>query len=143
MGQNKDLLKFVPNYPINLIAPANIKDDDFEKFRTDLGLAMKVLKHQDDDADKVIGETNHRKIDRNTAVFLNRVAKLELDFDEKGDDVDMCLAMENRMKREKITGVIEYMKDEGISDSDIIRKIMERYHVTKEYVLAILSPKTV
>ena len=29
--KDKELLKFIPNYPINLIAPANISDEDFEK----------------------------------------------------------------------------------------------------------------
>lgn len=141
--KDKSLLKFIPNYPINLIAPANISDEDFEKFSTDLGLAMKVLKHQNEDADQVIEETNHRKIDRKTAVFLNRVAKLELEFEEKEELIDMCKAMENRDKKMKITGAIEYMKDEGKTENDIISKIMEKYNVTKEYVLALLSPKTI
>ena len=141
--KDKSLLKFIPNYPINLIAPANINDEDFEKFSTDLGLAMKVLKHQNEDADQVIEETNHRKIDRKTAVFLNRVAKLELEFEEKEELVDMCLAMENRDKKMKITGAIDYMRDEGKTENDIISKIMEKYNVTKEYVLALLTPKTV
>ncbi len=89
--KDKGLLKFVPNYPINLIAPTNIGDTDFGKFGTDLGLAMKVLKYQKDGAVEVIEETNHRMIDRKTAVFLNRVANLGLEFEEKEDAVDMCL----------------------------------------------------
>lgn len=40
--KDKDLLRFIPNYPINLIAPANMTDSDFDKFSTKLGLAMKV-----------------------------------------------------------------------------------------------------
>ena len=54
----------------------------------------------------------------------------------------MCLAMEKRYQREKIIGVIDFMKDEGFADKDIISKIMEKYEVTKEYVMELLISKT-
>ena len=139
--QNKDLLKFVPNYPINLIAPAYIKDNDFNKFGTDLGLAMKVLKYQKAGAVEVIEETNHRKIDRNTAVFLNNVANLGLEFDEKEVMIDMCKAMDDNNRKMKISGAIEAYRDCGTSDEDIIKKIIAKFQVTKEYVLALLAPQ--
>lgn len=141
--RDKELLRFIPNYPINLIAPANIGDADFEKFGTDLGLAMKVLKYQKAGAIEVIEETDHRRIDRNTAIFLNRVANLGLEFEEEEETVDMCKAMEDNNRKMKITGAIETMQDMGAAENDIITKIMEKYNVTKEYVLALLSPKPV
>ena len=141
--EDKGLLRFVPNYPINLIAPANIGDAEFGKFGTDLGLAMKVLKYQKEGAVEVIEETDHRMIDRNTAVFLNRVANLGLEFEEKEDSVDMCKAMEDNNRKMKISGAIETMQDMGTAENDIISRIMEKYHVTKEYVLALLAPKPV
>lgn len=55
----------------------------------------------------------------------------------------LCKAMENRDKKMKIIGAIDYMRDEGKSENDIISKIMEKYNVTKEYVLVLLAPKTV
>ena len=45
------------------------------------------------------------------------------------------VSLENRMRKEKISGVIEYMKIEGKSDDDIIDRIMKMYNVTKEYIL--------
>ena len=55
----------------------------------------------------------------------------------------MCKAMEDNNRKMKITGAIETMQDMGTAESDIITKIMEKYNVTKEYVLALLSPKPV
>lgn len=127
--------------PINLIAPANMVDADFEKFNTKLGLAMKVLKYQKAGAVEVIEATNHERIDRETAVFLNRVAKLGLEFDEKEDEVDMCQAMEENNKKREVTGAIKGMQMMGASESDIVNKITEAFHVTKEYVLALLAPQ--
>lgn len=139
--KDKGLLKFIPNYPINLISPANMSDNDFEKFHTDLGLAMKVYKYLKAGVVEVIEATNHEKIDRDTALFLNTTAKLGLEFDEKEEAIDMCKAMEDNNRKMKIIGTIDYMRDEGKSESDIIDKIIDKYHVTKEYVLALLAPQ--
>lgn len=141
--KDKGLLKFIPNYPINLIAPANMVDTDFAKFSTDLGFAMNVLKHQNDAADKILEETNHKRIDRNTAVFLNTVAKLGLEIEDKEEEIDMCVAMENRMKKEKVMGAIEVLRVDGKSDEDIIAKVMKLFDVSREYVQNLLAPKAV
>ena len=53
----------------------------------------------------------------------------------------MCKAMEKNNQRQKIEGVIQGMQLMGASESDIISKIVETFHVTREYVLALLAPK--
>ena len=139
--KNDAIKSYVPDYKLNLISPADMEDEEFGKFSTDLGFAMEVIKHQSSDADEVIERTNHRKIDRDTALFLNTAVKLNLEYEEETGGVDMCLAMEKKEKKDKIIGVIDYMRDEGKSESDIIDKIIDKYHVTKEYVLALLTPQ--
>ena len=116
-------------------------DEEFKKFNTDLGFALEVIKHQSTDADEIICRTNHRKIIRETALFLNSKAKLNLEYEEKSGGIDMCKAMENRDKRNEINGVITGMRMMGASDNDIITKIVEKFNVTKEYVLALLGPQ--
>ena len=54
----------------------------------------------------------------------------------------MCLAMEKKEQRDKITGAIDGMRLMGASDNDIISKIVENFNVTKEYVIALLTPQT-
>lgn len=138
---DETMKRFIPNYWINLISPADMDDAEFKKFHTHLGLAMKVIKHQSEDADQVIMATDHEKIDPETAVFLNRAVNLQLEYEDEPGGVDMCKSMEKRMQKEKITGVIQGMQLMGASDNDIISKIVETFHVTKEYVLALLAPK--
>ena len=55
--------------------------------------------------------------------------------------VCMCLAMEKKAQRDKITGAIEAMKILGVNDNDIVSKIVENFNVTKEYVLELLVPQ--
>lgn len=137
---DKRLYRFLNDYKLNLISPADMGEGEFEKFHTDLGLAMKVIKHQKEDADEVIKETNHRKIDRDTAFFLNRAVNLGLEYEEKDGGIDMCLAMEKKQKKDEINGAIKGMRIAGMSDGDIITKIIENFNVTKEYVLDLLVP---
>ena len=139
--EDKELLKFIPNYWVNLIAPTNMNDNDFDKFHTDLGLAMKVLKYQNEGVVEVIQSTNHKKIDRDTAVFLNAVTNLGLEFQEKEEAIDMCKAMEDYTKKQRIVGAIEAMKRLNTSDPDIVNTIMDMFDVTRDYVLALLTPK--
>ncbi len=118
-----------------------MSEDEFKKFHTELGFAMKLLKHQSEDADEMIVQTGHKKISSETAYFLNAAMKLNLEFEEEAGGVDMCKAMEKRDQRQKITGAIDVLRLDGVSDEDIITKVTKLYNVTKEYVLALLAPK--
>ena len=53
----------------------------------------------------------------------------------------MCKAMEKRYQEKEVTGAIKGMRIAGMDDDDILVKVMEAFHVTKEYVLALLLPK--
>lgn len=139
---DKRILRVIPDYFINLIAPANIDDDDFGKFNTDLGLAMKVIKYQRHGAVEIIQQTNHRKIDRGTAEFLNKVANLNLVYDEPEEEgeVDMCQAMEDYTKKTEVLSAIKALKLSGQTVDQIIKLVTENYHVSKEYVEDLMNP---
>ncbi len=139
--QDERLYRFLNDYKLNLISPADMADEEFQKFHTDLGFAMKLIKHQSTDADEVIMKEGNRKVSTDTAYFLNAAIKLGLEFEEEEGGVIMCKSMENRMLKEKVTGAIQGMQMAGASEKDIISKIIEKYNVTKDYVLALLAPQ--
>lgn len=64
---------------------------------------------------------------------------MSLEYEEKSGGVDMCLAMEKKEKKDKITGMIEIYREYGESQEFIIDKIIEKFDVTRDYVLAILN----
>ena len=139
------LLRVIPNYFINLIVPARMEDADFEKFHTDFGFAMKVIKHQTDDTIEIIKGTKNRKIDRDTAEFLNTVVKLELVYQEPAEEVevDMCKAMEDYTKKMKILGAVEMLRDLGMDNQSIIEKIMDKFNLTQSAAEEYVLPKAV
>ena len=141
--RDKRIIPFLTDYKLNLISAADTDDADFDKFHTDLGLVMKTIKHQKTDADKIIEETDHRKVDPDAAFFLKKAANLDLEFEVEDGGVDMCVSLERKYKEKEIAGAIGILRDDGRSDSDIVERIIQKYKVTKEYVQELLSPKTV
>ena len=139
--QDERLYRFLNDYKLNLISPVDMADEEFQKFHTDLGFAMKLIKHQSTDADEVIMKEGNRKVSTDTAYFLNAAIKLGLEFEEEEGGVIMCKAIENKEKRDKVTGAIQGMRLVGASDEDIITKIVNHFGVSKEYVLALLAPQ--
>lgn len=140
---DRRIYRFLNDYKLNLISPADMGEEEFEKFHSELGYAMKLIKHQSEDADKVIMETGHKKISPETAYFLKSAMKLDLELEEEPGGIDMCKALEKKETRDKITGMIVGMRVMGASDYDIISKITETFNVTKEYVIALLAPQKV
>ena len=139
--RDERLYRFLSDYKLNLISPADMDEDEFVKFHTELGFAMKLLKHQAADADELIVREGHRKVSSETAYFLNAAMKLNLELEEEPGGVDMCKAMEKRDQRKEVTEAIKAYRLDGASDEDIIAKVMKLYNVTREYVLALLAPK--
>ena len=138
---NEEMKRFIPNYWINLISPADMGEDEFVKFHTELGFAMKLLKHQSEDADELIVREGRRKVSSETAYFLNAAMKLNLELEVESGGIDMCKALEKRYQEKEVTGAIKGMRIAGMADDDILKKVMEAFNVTKEYVLALLAPK--
>ncbi len=51
----------------------------------------------------------------------------------------MCKAMERKEKRDEVNGIIKFLKLDGVSEEEIITKVIKCFGVTREYVLALLK----
>ena len=76
--------------------------------------------------------TNHRKIDKDTALFLNTTAKLGFEFDEKEEAIDMCKAMED-LREESIQRGIDQNRVESI------KSIMKKLQYTAQQAMDLLE----
>ena len=107
---NERLLKFVPNYKLNLLTPAQISEEDFGKFRTGLGAVMQFAKHRNDqDVNWMAGNKRFEEMDRETADLIKTVTGADIRFDAKGDVVNMWAAWENG---------INQARNDGFSDGE-------------------------
>ena len=92
-----EILKFVDNYHIHLISPADIADEDFSKFHTELSLALKYIKYSKDKKRlrRIMQEdTAFKNVSRRTADMVNIVTNSNLHYADGEERVDMCEAIE-------------------------------------------------
>lgn len=139
--QDPEILNFVPDYRINLIAPANIPDGDFDaKFSTGLGLVFKTIHSGSNALDMLAGE--HRKIDIGSAEFIKEVLEVDINIEEADQEgvIDMGEATKKYLLKRDIMTAIKIYKKTGMSEEDIIKNVMEDFDVSREFVYEILHP---
>lgn len=69
---DEKLLSYIQDYRINLIEPAKISDEEYDRFKTDLGAVMQFIKHQlDEDGSWIKGKTRFESIVK--VSFGNRI----------------------------------------------------------------------
>ena len=102
--EDKRLLKFVPDYKLNLLTPAQISDEDFAKFRTGLGAVMQFAKHRNDkDVSWMEGNKRFEQMDWDTASLIKTVTGANIQI-EKGESVNMWAAWENGINQARNDG---------------------------------------
>lgn len=128
------ILRVVPDYKINLIAPAEIPDGDFDsRFSTGLGLVLHAIKYSRTKAVDVLKATNHRKIDRESGEFLCDALNMDLRFSEPEEEgeVDVCKAVYDYTLKEQVMAAIGAWKDVGISEEEIVKRATENIKLQK------------
>ena len=132
------LLSFVPDYRINLLAPNRIPKGDFDKFRTDVGPLLEYIKNQKDKEklDKIMHENDRfRSVDSETASLINTITGSRLKYDTREEKVDMCKAIDDMRKESKEEG-----RTEGIESNRLesIRNVMDGLKYTAQQAMELL-----
>ena len=132
--KNSDILKFVPDYKMNLIEPISMKKTEIDKFNSDfreLAAFIHCGKNKDAMEELVQNDDRFRHLDPLVANIVNDVTKsgLTIQPNEKGE-VDMCVA---------IAGIKEEGRAEGRAEGenrafDLIKLLLDagRYEDIKK-----------
>lgn len=145
--QNRELLSYVPDYKINLIEPAAISDEEYDKFKTDLGSVMQFIKHQsDEDGSWIKGKARFEHVEKEAVELINLITGSDIVGEEK-EGINMCRAWENSMnnarkegelkgKREgELKGKIETLYEEcDMSVEQIAKKVSKSEEYVKEVI---------
>ena len=98
------MLRFVQDYKLNLLTPADIAEEDFAKFRTGLGAVMQFAKHRNDnDVSWMEGNKRFEQMDWDTASLIKTVTGANIQI-EKGESVNMWAAWENGINQARNDG---------------------------------------
>ena len=135
MFKNYDerLLSYVPDYRINLIAPASIDDADFARFSSNLREVLSFIKYSSDKQmiNRLLDEDeNFNKLEREAVDVLNACVNAKIAVKEKEEVVDVCKAIQD-MIDEATEKAVEKAVGEAVektvetTTADNIRRLIE------------------
>ena len=116
---DEELLPFIPDYRINLLAPREITD--FTGFRTSIRQLFEVLKNAYDKEkmqEVLQNDEKFSRVDRETVEAINLFAGTDIDIDEKEEVIDMCKAWEEQKNEGREEGR-ELGREEGREEGRI------------------------
>ena len=125
---DEELLPFIPDYRINLLAPREITD--FTGFRTSIRQLFEVLQNAYDKEkmqEVLQNDEKFSNVDRETVEAINLFAGTNIDIDEKEEVIDMCKAWEEQ-------------KNEGREEG---RELGERQKIISQIVKKLQKDKSV
>jgi len=154
---DEELMPFIPDYRINLLAPREITD--FTGFRTSIRQLFEVLKNAYDKEkmqEVLQNDEKFSRVDRETVEAINLFAGTDIDIDEKEEVIDMCKAWEDQKnegrelgreegrelgERQKIISLIVKKLQKDKSVAEIADDLEEKEEVIAPIYEAALSMK--
>ena len=106
--KNKKVLSFIPDYKINLIAPARMSDEEINQFATNLREVMLFIKYSRDKEKLnaiLAKDEGFKSVEMKAARVINTVTGSGLELKESEATVDMCLAIDEMRKEERNAGM--------------------------------------
>ncbi len=134
--ENKDLLRLVSDYRLNLVVPKEIKD--FGKFRTDFGTVMEYISCSKDK--NALRELKNNRITGGMGLSDEAVdvlntcvnAKIKKNDKVKGGRTDMCIAMDELIEEEKARVLINIIRNYMIKTSSTLEETCEVLGITMD-----------
>ena len=105
---DNDLLKYIPNYHLNLIEPYQMTDSDIEKLKSDFKAICDYIRiSHDKDGIDTIKRKNYNKIEIETMNVINYLTGSKMIYEKKEGKLDMCKAFDEFEKRAVSRGKVE------------------------------------
>lgn len=107
MGKVDILSKQITDYPLSILEPARLSEEELGRMQSDLKLVMGFIKYF---ADKEALDSYMKKqegfhtILKESVVLLKEVCSLNLDVEEGEDVTDMCKAIQDMQDEARIIG---------------------------------------
>jgi hypothetical protein len=90
--KNEHMMPLVPDYKLNLIAPALLQEEDFDLFHSSLREVLLFIKYAKDEKVRELVENDEafRHMDKKAVKVINECTGAKLPIKEKEEVVDMC-----------------------------------------------------
>ncbi len=141
----KELLDLAPDYTMHLIEPARMTDEDFEKFSTSMGKVLKFMKlSRDKYGMQELMETDdaYKSMERKAVRVLSECANISIDIDSNEEAIDMCKAWSDAQRDTAVYAVIRALRGVNLSDSEILRALIDQFQINEEEAESYLAKKS-
>ena len=133
--QNPEILSYVSDYKLNLIAPGQMSDAEIDRFNTSLREVLLFLKYSKDKAklqEMVQKDERFKNMDRKAATVISTVTGIEFEQEMEEEKIDMCQALKEMM---------EDAAKEGIQDERVAtaKRMLEAGGLSVEFIARIVS----
>ena len=102
----KEILRYVPDYRMNLIEPYNLTEEQLSQFQTNLGAVIEFIKYSQDKEEtkkRILKDERFKHLDREAANVITKCTKFRFELEEnKKGEVDMCKGLEDWLEEEKM-----------------------------------------
>ena len=121
--KDEQILAFVPDYKINLIAPAHMDKEEMDKLKTSLREVLLYIKYSKDKEklqQVVLSDERFHYMERSAAVVINAITHSKIKFDEKEEVIDMCQAIKEMREEAMLIGRSEGREEgrkEGLEET--------------------------
>ena len=144
---SEEVLQYVSDYKVNLIVPKEI--EDFSKFRTELGIALKYISvaDQEEVTEALAKEEGYRIVDVNTVRLVKEVTGVDIQVKEGEKEVEMSKAFRDMKDRARNEGraaghaagraeeLVRLCREFGQSEEDILARLMKDLNLSKDEAL--------
>jgi len=110
--KDESLLKYIPDYKLNLITPADINDDELGAFRTELGTVLEFIKYSKDKKrikQIAMDKAKFGNLPIDAAEMITTFGDFRVNYETRKETVNMCKAVEDWAEELLTEG-----KEEGI-----------------------------
>ncbi len=137
--KDKEILSFVNDYKINLIAPSEIDDEKAKKLHSNLKEVLLYIKNSNDKEKLrklVQNDKKFSRLERDAVFVINAITNSNLKIDENQEVFDMCQAIldikeEGRIEG-GITSMVKICKEFNVSFSDTVKRIATEFKLTEK-----------
>ncbi len=106
--QDPKILSFVSDYKLNLLSPADMTDEELDRFTTSLREVMLFIKYSKDKAklsEMLQKDEGFKNLDRKAANVINIVTGSKIEVNEEEEEVDMCEAIQGMLDDATLAGL--------------------------------------
>jgi hypothetical protein len=113
--EDPEILQFMNDYKINLIAPAQMADEEIMKFQSSLREVLLFIKYSKDkeNLNRIMqaNEKRFREVERRAADVIKAVTNVDLQYEESEVEVDMCQAWQDMQMESRLKQAVEDAKN--------------------------------